>query len=115
MVTSIYESMKHYVEHTLSGKWLDLLSISEGESTNKETGDAKKFIRLEVEVPKGLGNFSRCRFKVKVPEAKLLVSSESLAKSDFQVAFKGLTISYIDDRKTVYFRADEYQVKKEES
>lgn len=110
---TIHSALIRYAERTLNGKFLELLAISSGESTDPETGTVTPFVRLEVEVPRGNGDFSRCRFSVKVPNRKKLVSNTSLETDNFLVSFKCLEISYIDDRKNVYFRAEDYTIKKE--
>lgn len=109
----IHDALTRYAERRLDEKLLELLTIEQCEVTNKENGEVSKFIKLEVEVPRGYDEFSRCRFAVKVPDGKLLVTNESLENTDFLVAFKGLTISYMDGSKNVYFRADDYTIKKE--
>lgn len=110
---TIFDQMKKNVEKELEGKQLELLSLSEGETTDKETGNVQKFIRCEAEVPKGAGAFARCRFSVKVPNAKMKLQEEELESNDFIVIFQGLEVSYIDAKGTVYFRAESYVVKGE--
>jgi hypothetical protein len=102
--------MKADVETILSDTTNDLISISSESSTDKETNQVSNFIRIEAEVPRGFGAFSRCRFTVKVPNASLKVTEEQLDNSDYRVKFSNLVVSYIDTRGTVYFRADDYEV-----
>ena len=64
-------------------------------------------------LPKGANPFARCRFSVKIPDEKLKLSEEELENDDFLVVFQGLSVSYIDSKGTVYFRAESYVVKKE--
>lgn len=113
MKKSVYEIMKKQTEKALEGMQLELLSLSEGETTDKENGQIQRFVRCEAEVPKGANPFARCRFSVKIPDEKLKLSEEELENDDFLVVFQGLSVSYIDSKGTVYFRAESYVVKKE--
>lgn len=110
---TIFNAMKEKVENALNNIKLDLLSLDEGESTNKETGEVSHFLRMEAEVPKGYDELSRCRFNVKILNGKRKISDEELDENDYSVIFEGLQISYIDNKGNVYFRADDYTVKKE--
>lgn len=110
---TIFSALKRYAEKALTGKPLELLTISDGESTDAETGTIVPYIRLEVEVPRNSGEFSRCRFSVKVPNGKKLIENDALNTTDYLVVFKCIEISYIDDHENVYFRAEDYTLKKE--
>lgn len=110
---TIYEQMKKNVEKELEGMALELLSLSEGKTEDKETGEIQRFVRCEAEVPKGAGAFARCRFTVKIPDGKLKLAEKELEEADFLVVFQGLSVSYIDTKGAVYFRAESYAVKKE--
>lgn len=114
MAKTMYDAMKKGVEKTLEGVPLELVSISEGESTNEQTGEISRFIRVEVEVPKGFDDLSKCRFQVKVPDGKLKVTEMQLDEDEYTAKFSGLAISYIDNRGTVYFKSDDYNVAKVE-
>lgn len=113
MKKNLYDIMKRQIEETLEGKQLELLSLSEGETQDKENGQIQKFIRCEAEVPKGANPFARCRFSVKIPNGKLKLSEKELENDDFFVVFQGLSVSYIDSKGMVYFRAESYAVKRE--
>ena len=54
---------------------------------------------------------SRCRFTVKIPSVPLKITEEQAENEEYSVSFKGLIISYIDSKGTVYFKADDYSVK----
>lgn len=109
----LYQVMKKQTEKALEGMQLELLSLSEGETTDKESRKTQKFIRCEAEVPRGSGAFARCRFSVKIPNGKLKITEEELETNGFIVLFQGLEISFIDSKGTVYFRAESYAIKKE--
>lgn len=111
---NIYEAMKTIVEMTLEGVPNNLILIMADKSTDKGTGEISEFIRIEAEVPRGYDSLSKCRFNVKIPGGKLKLSEEQLEECDFEVTFKMLKISYIDVKGNVYFRADDYTVKKVE-
>lgn len=114
MAKTLYDAMKKTVVRTLEGVPLEIVSISNGESVNDETGEISKFIRVEVEVPKGFDDLSKCRFQVKIPDGKLKVTETQLEEDEYSAKFSELAISYIDNRGTVYFKADDYTVVKME-
>lgn len=112
-MVSFLDAMKKQVIGTLANKYSDLLSQSVGQSVNKETGEVSDFLRVEFEVRKGNGELSRCRGTVKIPNGKMKITDEELNKNEYAVSFEGLEISFIDNKGNVYFRADDYTVKKE--
>ena len=111
---TILEAMKSFVTNTLEDVPNDLLAIASEQTTDKETGEIKNFIKCEAEVQKGFDALSKCRFTVKIPEGKLKVTETQLEESDYEISFQGLQISYIDSKGTVYFRADDYSIQKGE-
>ncbi len=114
-MTKIFEIMKKQVVQELNSLQLDVLGVEAGENVRKETGEILEFVRVDVEVAKGSGLFSRCQFSVKVPDTqKVKVTQKELEAADYQAFFNGLEISYIDTKGNVYFRATSYDVEKEE-
>lgn len=107
---SILEAMKSHVTTTLEGALCTLISIGIDTSVDKETGEITKFVKAEAEVPKGFDAMSRCRFSVKIANSELAVTDKQLDEGDYTISFKGLSISYIDTKGNVYFRADSYEV-----
>lgn len=110
---SMLEAMKKAVLRDLAKNPLLLLLVTLIEGKNKETGDITIYLRFDVEVPRGCGDISRCRFSVKVLGNKIPISEEALEQADYVVTFQNLDISYIDDSGNVYFKADDYSIKKE--
>lgn len=108
---TIFEAMKTSVENTLSGDPMDLISISAESSADKETGEITNFVKVEAEVPKGYDSLSRCRFTVKIKDAPLKVTETQLDDADYEIIFMGLSVSFIDAKGTVYFKAENYEVK----
>ena len=113
MAKTVLDAMKADLISIFEALFFLLLSITEGETVNKETGEVNRFVRLEVEVPRGYGALSRCRFTVKIPDGKPRVDIDDLDTNDYVVRFDGLNISYIDAKGTVYFRADDCEIKQE--
>ena len=109
---NILEAMKTYVETTLNDAMMDLISIGAETSVDKETGEVRKFVKAEVEAPKGYEALSRCRFTVKIENAELSLTEHQLEKADYTISFSNLKISYIDTKGNVYFKADSYEVNK---
>lgn len=107
---TIFQAMKSYVETTLNDTPLELLSIGTDTSVDDDTGEVSNFVQIEVEVPRGYDTLSRCRFTVKVLDGNLKVTETQLEDVEYSVKFKGLSISYIDTKGNVYFRAEDYEV-----
>lgn len=115
MKKNILDVMKLSTAKTLNGLQLDLISLEAGNTVDKETGERTDFVRVDVEVAKRNGLFSRCQFSVKIPDTtKLKVSVEELETSEYQAFFTDLSISYIDTKGNVYFKASSYDVEKME-
>lgn len=112
MAKKILDVMKSNTVDALESLQHVLLSIEKGDSVNEKTGEVSNFVRCEAEVPRGYGAFSRCRFSVKIPDGKIKVEAEKLDEDDYSVIFSGLLVSYIDNNGNVYFRAEDYEVKK---
>ena len=110
---SIYSVMIRSAEKALNEIPLELLSIEECQTVNKESGEVSKFIRADGEVPRGAGEYTKIQISVKIPDGKLLIKEDDMEKADYIVIFHGLKISYIDSNKNVYFKADSYSIKKE--
>ena len=107
---TVVEVMKRFAVDELNEKTLELLDIEEGETVNNETGEVSQYVKLEAEVPRGHGKFSRCRIPVKIVNGRLKVKKEQLEDSEFLVTFKGLNISYIDTKGNAYFKAESYDI-----
>lgn len=112
---SIYTAMVRYVEHMFSDVPLDMIGISSGQDTNPENGDVTAYTRVDAEIPKGYDEFSRCQLSVKIPNSPMKITEDEICESDVSVTFSNLIISYINDRKNVYFRADDYDVRKDDN
>ena len=106
----IFDVMKDEVSSKFEAQELDLLSVSDGTDTDKETGEITKYTRFEVEVPRGFSGYSRCRFTVKVPNMSSKVTNDDLAKKEYSIFFNGLLVSYISSRGDVYFRAEDFNI-----
>lgn len=114
MAKSFFEAMKRETLNSLDVCPMELIGIEEGQSTNSETGEISRFVRVDVEIPKGNGAFSRCQIRVKIPNGKMKIQPEEIETGDYTVVFENLTISYIDGKSNVYFRAENYSVQKDD-
>lgn len=110
----IIEAMKSQTLDTINKASPHIISNTTGESKNSETGESIPYVKVEAEIPRGHGKFSLCRFDVKIPRGKILATEEELDACEFLVFFSNLEISYIDERGNVFFRADNYAIKKSE-
>ena len=112
MVGNVYETMVKQACAAIAGQELLLLSIARSSKT-AEDGSVTNNVVIEAEVPRGQSGYSRCRIRVKCPDAPLPVTEGDLEDSEFTVVFEGLRLTYIDARKNVYFAADLFHVSKE--
>lgn len=113
MRKNFYTGMCKQVCKKLEGQKLNVISVSEETKQNEDTKEMEFFTRLEVDIPRGFDELSRCRISVKILEPKAEIGDEEVDKEDYIVMFTGLEISYIDDRRNVYFKAKDYVIKKE--
>ncbi len=113
MVGNVYDTMTKQACAVIAGQELLLLSISRSSKTT-EDGTVTNHVVMDAEVPRGCCAFSRCRIRVKCPDAALPVTEQDLEDSEFTVVFEGLKITYIDARRNVYFAADSFHISKEE-
>lgn len=114
MIT-LMDAMRKNVVGVIEGAELDLIDVSEGQKKDEETGETIPFWRYEVEVQKGYGEFSRCRFTVKIENGETIITKRELAENYYSISFEGLEVSYVSDKGAVYFRASGAKVKKEEN
>ncbi len=104
MAKKIYDAMVSELEERLENNTVDLLAIEQGVKTNKD-GNQEPFTRIEVEIPKGNGAFSRCRFSCKLPPIQLNVSELDLEEGT-SVILSGVKVTYISAQKEIYTKAD---------
>ncbi len=114
-MVKIYDVMKKQTAALINELSLEVLAVEACETVNKENGEIIEFVRVDVEVAKGQGAFSRCQFSVKIPDTKKVkVKQEELLEAEYQVFFCDLEISFVDTKGNVYFRATSYDVEREE-
>ncbi len=108
MAKKLYDAMVVELECMLDGNKFDLLSVEQGAKKN-EDGSQEPFTRVELEIPKGSGTFSRCRFSCKLPPIQLKVSEEEL-ENGVVVILSGLKVTFISSQKEIYTKADSIQI-----
>jgi hypothetical protein len=108
MAKKLYDALVSELEERLENNSVDLLSIEQGVKKNKD-GIQEPFTRIEVEIPKGNGAFSRCRFSCKLPPIQLNVSEVDLEEGT-SVILSGVKVTYVSAQKEIYMRADSVQV-----
>ena len=110
----LFEIIKKETAKTINSQKLELIGIEVGKTVDKETGNVSNFTKVDCEVAKGSGAFSRCQISVKIPDCSdCKVSENDLAENEYQVFFQNLEISYIDSFGNIYFRATRYDIEKE--
>lgn len=110
----LYDRMKEGLLRKLNGFSFELVDMID-KTRDRENEDGSKiqeqFVQVQVEIPRGNGDFSRSRFVVKIPNGMIRVSREDIAEKILYISFDGLDITYIDPvRKEVYFKADDYAI-----
>ncbi|MEE0812137.1 MULTISPECIES: hypothetical protein [Blautia] len=108
MAKKLYDVLIAEIENSLSGIKYELLSIEQG-AKKYEDGKQEIFTRVEVEIPRGNGALSRCRFSCKLPAIQLNVSEEEI-ESGIWVILSGLKVTYISAQKEIFTRADSLQI-----
>ncbi|MDL2302319.1 hypothetical protein LJC58_08185 [Lachnospiraceae bacterium OttesenSCG-928-D06] len=108
---TILEAMKTNAVQTLGGMMSTIYDIEEVVA-KKEDGSFERSIRVSAEVVKEKANrmWSGLRYTVKIPNGVLKLTEEELEESDYFVSFENLSISFIDSRNNVYFKAEDYSV-----
>jgi len=112
MANKIFEIIKKSVAEQISIVQTELIAIAEGQTTDRETGEINRFVKVSAEVAKRQGIFSRTQFDVKISDGRVKVDPAELenGEKEFEVFFKNLEISYIDSKGNVYFRAENYDI-----
>lgn len=116
MAKKLYDILIAYVEHKLESIRYEIIG-SEKRRTDKRTTDPldgterivpEDSVRLEVEIPRGNGMFSRVRIKVKLLIEEFPISDTDLEEEIFTCIFRNLKITYIASTSdhSVYFKAD---------
>ena len=108
MAKKLYDAMVADVESRLDGNTFDLLSFEQGVKKN-EDGSQTPFTKVEVEIPKGNGAFSRCRFSCKLPPIQLQVSEEEI-DDGVSVILSGVKVTFISSQKEIYTKAESIQI-----
>ncbi|RHB98804.1 hypothetical protein [Mediterraneibacter gnavus] len=103
----LYDAMVAELEGLLDGNTFDLLSFEQGVKKN-EDGSQTPFTKVEVEIPKGNGAFSRCRFSCKLPPIQLQVSEEEI-DDGVSVTLVGVQVTFISSQKEIYTKAESIQ------
>lgn len=108
MSKRLFDIMSENLAEFLHKTPVDLLSVEQGVKKN-ENGSQEPFTRVEVEIPKGNGAFSRCRFSCKLPPTQFNVSEDEI-ESGVSVLLTGIKITYVSAQKEVYTKADDAQI-----
>ena len=103
----LYDAMVAELEGLLDGNTFDLLSFEQGVKKN-EDGSQTPFTKVEVEIPKGNGAFSRCRFSCKLPPIQLQVSEEEI-DDGVSATLVGVQVTFISSQKEIYTKAESIQ------
>ncbi len=108
MAKKLYDAMVAELDSLLDGNTYDLLSFEQGVKKN-EDGSQTPFTKVEVEIPKGNGAFSRCRFSCKLPPIQLQVSEEEI-DDGVSVILSGVKVTFISSQKEIYTKAESIQI-----
>jgi|GEM_PF-5784865 len=106
-----FDAVMEEVVKKIEGLEVDLLSVEYGKKRNKD-GDEEPYTRVEVEIPRGNGVLSRCRYKCKLPATKIDASDEEL-ENGISAILIGLQVTYVSSNKEIYMKAEEIHIIKE--
>ena len=107
MSTKLYDKLIEDLEATLSSISLDLLSVEQGVKKNDD-GSQTPYTRIELEVPRGNGPFSRCRFFCKLPPTNFSFTESDL-DNGISVMLVNFKVTFISAQHEIYSRADSIQ------
>lgn len=108
MSKKMYDVMVSELEAMLNSVCVDLLSVEQASKKNDD-GTLVPFTRLEVEIPRGNGAYSRCRFFCKLPPTNLSFTQDDL-DNGISVTLSGLKVTFISAQHEIYTRADGIQM-----
>ena len=108
-MSKFYDAMLGNVANMLGNVKFELLSIAETEKED-ENGKKEQFYRLELEVPRGFGSFSRTRFSCKVQKIKNINITEEELENGVFINLKGFQITFISSAKEVYTKAESFEI-----
>ena len=108
MAKRLYDALISELEATLNTISVDLLSVEQGAKKNDD-GSQEPFTRVEVEIPKGNGIYSRCRFFCKLPPTNLSFTQDEL-DNGISVTLSGVKVTFISAQHEIYTRADVIQL-----
>lgn len=115
MGKTAYEVLISNFTDLLAPMIFEIVSSKYGEkalknSEGKPTGEVEKFLKLEVEIPRGNGQLSKLRISIKIINGFEKFSPTDIIENGVFVQFENLEIIFIDNRKNVYFRATDYSI-----
>lgn len=117
MSKNLYTVLVSFVEHKFATIRYEIISVEKRCGDKKITDpvsgveriEKEDFIRLEVEIPRGNGTFSRVRIKVKLLFDEFPISDAELNDDEiFTCVFRNLKVSYVASTSdhTFFFKAD---------
>ena len=108
MAKKLYDAIVKELECLLDGLKVDLLSAEQGTKIN-EDGSQEFFTRVELEIPKGHGSFSRCRFSCKLPMKQIDVSEDDF-DAGVSAILSNVKVTYISGQKEIYTKASSLEL-----
>ena len=112
MQKKLYDAVVSDLETFISNCVLDLLSIEHG-AKKLNSGSDEPFTRLELEIPRGNGIYSRCRFSCKLPPTIFNLSAEQL-DDGVRVSLTNFHVTYIGGTHEIYSKAEAVQFVQED-
>lgn len=100
------------LENFISNCVLELISVEHG-AKKLDSGLEEPFTRLELEIPRGNGIYSRCRFSCKLPPTVFNLSAEQL-DDGVRVSLTNFHVTYISGNHEIYSKAEAVQFVQEE-
>ena len=116
---SLYEKMIKLICEELMKYELEVVGIENVLKTveNKETGVKTEELqsKIELEVPRGCGSLAKTRLTVRTPQSSVtrLIIQKSLEDEIIKIKPIDLQISFIDQKRNVYFKCSRIEICKE--
>lgn len=108
MAKRLYDAMVAELEAVLDENPVELISY-ETVVKKSEDGVENPCLKVEVEISKGNGVFSRCRFSCKLPPIQLNISEEEI-DDGVSVVLSGVKVTFISSQKEIYTKADSIRI-----
>ena len=116
MPKSIYDVTLSKLTKNLKSLTLCCMELRTVEPMERNGIKTEPYVVAEVEIARGQGAFSRCRFEVKLPFHNLAFDETYFDEGDYCISFEELRATYVNaSTKKIYFSAPGYSIVQEDT